>query len=139
MHGYGPEFSKDSIDEYQYEDVVRDVYRFLEARIRVAKEAGVQQILADVGIGFAKGYADNMRLLHDHDAFVKLAVPLVLGVSRKSSIGKAMQRNVPPAERMSGSLAAAYYGVLHGAAIIRTHDVRETRDALNVLAAILEA
>jgi dihydropteroate synthase len=136
MHGYGPGFSKNSIDEYAYKDVVTEVYQFLEQRMRVAKEVGVTQILVDVGIGFAKGYVDNMKLIRDQDAFLKLGVPLVLGVSRKSSIGKAMQRNVTPAERVSGSLAAACYGVLHGTAIVRTHDVRETRDAVNVLEAI---
>jgi dihydropteroate synthase len=91
-----------------------------------------------VGIGFAKGYEDNLKLLNHHGSFASLNVPLVLGVSRKSTIGRAMGGNPAPSERTIGSIAAACYGVLHGAKIIRTHDVKETREALNVIERIIE-
>ncbi len=138
MHGHGPNFRKAKIEDYFYEDVVTEVRDYLAERIRAAREAGIETILADVGIGFAKSYQDNLKLLKNHETFTSLNVPLVLGVSRKSTIGKAMGGNPPPKARMIGSIAAACYSVEHGAKIIRTHDVKETREALSALSAILE-
>ena len=136
MHGHGPHFPKPKIEDYLYEDVVAEVYDYLAERISVAHKAGIEIVLADVGIGFAKGYRDNLKLIKRHEEFMSLNVPLVLGVSRKSTIGKAMGNNPPPKERLMGSIAAACYGVEHGAKIIRTHDVKETREALATLNAI---
>lgn len=139
MHGHGPRFTKSKIEEYEYADVVSDVKNYLSERIQSAKSAGIKTILADVGIGFAKGYEDNLTLLKHHEAFLSLGVPFVIGVSRKSSMGKAMSGNPNPKERLIGSIAAACYAVEHGAKIIRTHDVKETRQALNVIENILKA
>jgi len=136
MHGYGAKFNKASIEEYQYDNVVDNVMDYLYTQIEEAKGVGVKEVLADVGIGFAKGYQDNLRLLKYHEEFTKLAVPLVLGASRKSSIGKALGRETKPVERVIGSISAALYGAMHGASILRVHDVKETRDALAVLQAI---
>lgn len=131
MHGYGPEFQKPTIEEYRYNDVVGQVGAWLERRVEQARIAGVRTILADVGIGFAKTYEDNLALIRHHAEFVCLGVPMVLGVSRKSTIGRILG-GIPPQERVSGSVAAALYGIAHGAKIIRTHDVRQTREALKV-------
>ncbi len=139
MHGHGPNFTRPRIEDYSYADVISEVREYLAGRIQAAREAGITTVLADVGIGFAKGYSDNLHLLKYHSEFMSLAVPLVLGVSRKSTIGKAMGNNPSPKERLSGSIAAACYGVEHGAKIIRTHDVRETREALAVIRAILNS
>ena len=139
MHGHGPRFPEMPVDEYIYDDVVTSVKAFLTERIQAARSARVQTVLADVGIGFAKAYKDNLKLLKHHDEFESLAVPMVLGVSRKSTIGLAMGGNRPPKDRIVGSVAAAIYGVMHSAKIIRTHDVKETRDALAVLSAIDQA
>lgn len=138
MHGYGPQFDK-PIDEYRYEDIVAETRIYLAERIGAARKAGVREILADVGIGFAKAYKDNLKLLRYHGEFRSLGVPLVLGASRKSSIGRAMAGRgpLPPAhERLSGSLTVACYAAEHGAAILRVHDVKETVEALRVLTAI---
>ncbi len=136
MHGHGPHFQKPLLEDYVYENVVRNVFFYLEECIHTARAAGVKEILADVGIGFAKSYEDNLKLLKYHAEFSSLDVPLVLGVSRKSSIGKAMGNNPPPKDRLIGSIATACYAVQHGAKIIRTHDVKETKEALAVIAAI---
>ena len=136
MHGHGPEFQRPSVDEYHYVDVVRDVAEYLEDRISLARVAGVKEILADVGIGFAKRYEDNLKLIKHHAEFLSIGVPMVLGVSRKSSVGRAMGDDASPKERLMGSIAATCYGVLHGAKIIRTHDVKETKQALHVIEAI---
>ncbi|MBS1903580.1 MAG: dihydropteroate synthase [Bacteroidetes bacterium] len=137
MHGYGPEFQKSTIEEYRYNDVVGQVGAWLERRVEQAHIAGVRTILADVGIGFAKTHEDNLALIRHHAEFDCLGVPMVLGVSRKSTIGRILG-GIPPQERVSGSVAAALYGVAHGAKIIRTHDVRQTREALQVWEAISE-
>ncbi len=142
MHGYGPDFHLESIEQYRYDDVVNSVSEFLADRIRIARESGVAEVLADVGIGFAKVYSDNMRLLKHHDRFVSLGVPMVLGVSRKSSVGRALKEELGldvlphPKARVTASLAAGVYGSEHGASIIRTHDVREMREALAMIRAI---
>ena len=137
MHGHGPYFQKPKIEDYEYVDVTGEVWSYLFERIGVAQNAGVETILADTGIGFAKTYQDNLQVLREHDRLKLLRVPLVLGVSRKATIGRAIGENVPPKERVIGSVAAACYGYEHGAKIIRTHDVRETREALAVMAAII--
>jgi dihydropteroate synthase len=131
MHGYGPEFTKAKIEEYGYEDVVEEVFDWLKGRILTLRTQGVENLLADVGFGFSKTAADNIHLLHDHDYFEELGVPLVLGVSRKSTIGK-MLGDAPPEARITGSLAASLYGASHGAKIIRTHDVHQLKEALKV-------
>ena len=131
MHGYGPEFEKLSIEDYKYNDVVGQVGSWLENRITIAREKGIDTVLADIGFGFAKGSDDNITLLKHHREFYSLQVPMVLGVSRKSTIGK-MLGGVEPSHRLNGSIAAAVYGALNGAKIIRTHDVKETKEALLV-------
>lgn len=136
MHGYGPEFQKATIEEYNYGDVVQSVYDWLKGRIVHLRANGVEHILADIGFGFAKTAEDNILLLREHDYFSELGVPLVLGVSRKSTIGKLLG-GVPPEQRMYGSIAAALFGSLHGAKIIRTHDVHQTKEALRVWDAII--
>jgi dihydropteroate synthase len=139
MHGHGPRFRKSRIEDYEYDDVISEVLDYLAERIAAARKAGVYDLMADVGFGFAKGYRDNFRLLRHHDRFSSLGIPMVLGVSRKSSIGKAISDNVAPKDRVTGSIAAACYAVRHGAAIIRTHDVNETREALAITSAILNS
>jgi len=138
MHGHGPNFSKPKIEEYVYSDVVEEAKRYLKERIVAAREAGCETVLADVGIGFGKTYQDNLKLIKHHETFTSLNVSLVLGVSRKSTIGRAIG-NKPPKERVVGSVAAACYGAEHGAKIIRTHDVKETREALAVISAIISS
>jgi dihydropteroate synthase len=136
MHGHGPRFQKSRLEEYVYDDVVSEVRDYLADRIRAARAAGVYDLYADVGIGFAKIYRDNLRLLKHHDTFSSLGVTMVIGVSRKSTIGLAMGGNIPTKERLTGSIAAACYAAQHGASIIRTHDVKQTREAIAVIEAI---
>lgn len=136
MHGYGPEFTKAKIEEYGYGDVVQEVFDWLKRRILALRAQGVENLLADVGFGFSKTASDNIHLLRDHDYFEELGVPLVLGVSRKSTIGK-MLGDVPPEARITGSLAASLYAASHGAKIIRTHDVHQLKEALRVWDALM--
>ncbi len=118
------------------------VRTLLAAALRRARRAGMaeRQIVLDPGIGFFSGVAPrpevlNCRLLDRLEALDVLGRPLLIGVSRKSFIGKLTGRH-DPADRLAGSLAAAAVAVYNGAAIVRAHDVAATRDAVRVAAAI---
>jgi dihydropteroate synthase len=123
----------------RYEDVVAEVYRFLQERLQAAGAAGIgaERVVLDPGIGFGKTAEHNLTLLARLGELRGLGRPVLLGVSRKGFLGRALRRDV--GERLAGSLAAACQAVVRGAAqVIRAHDVRATRDALTVLEAIRE-
>jgi dihydropteroate synthase len=116
----------------QYDDVVSDVRRFLAERIFACEMSGIdkKRIVADPGFGFGKTLEHNLRLLGGLDQLAALGVPLLVGLSRKSMIGKLTGRDVN--ERAAGSAAAALIAVQKGAKIVRVHDVAITRDVLAV-------
>ncbi len=122
MHGHNPH-SRSTVDSIHYNDVVRAVYQFLAERINLARDRGVQQIIADPGIGFAKGADDSMKIIRQMSDFRSLEVPLLIGASRKSFIGRELG-GLPPDERLFGTLAAHAAAVIGGATFIRVHDVR---------------
>jgi dihydropteroate synthase len=121
-----------------YSDVVRDVEDFFCDRLRRLNAAGVtaEQVVLDVGIGFGKTLEQNLALLAALGSFTKLERPLLLGVSRKSFIGKLLGTDV--ADRLPASLACASLAVAAGVQIIRAHDVAETVQAVRMTGAILE-
>ena len=121
------------------DDITREVAAGLQQSVEIAHAAGLQddQIILDPGIGFGKGTEQNLRLLKQLDQLKELGYPLLLGVSRKSFIGYML--NLPPEERLEGSLAANAYGMLHGADIVRVHDVHQTVRVARMLEAILQA
>ncbi len=116
------------------------MFDYLRDRIAACEAAGIprQRIAVDPGIGFGKTVAHNLRILGRLELFLGLGCVIVLGVSRKSFIGR-LSRGEPPAERLAGSLAAALAGAARGAHILRVHDVAETRQALAVWRAIADA
>lgn len=117
----------------RYDDVVLDVYEYLEARLARCEEFGVRrdQMAIDPGIGFAKTPAHNAALLESLAIFHGLGVPVLLGASRKSFIARFSQGETAD-KRLPGSVAAAQWGATQGAQILRVHDVAETRQALAV-------
>jgi dihydropteroate synthase len=120
----------------QYNEVVREVGDFFAERLARLAEAGVarEQVALDPGIGFGKALAHNLQLLAHLDSLTKLGRPLVLGVSRKSFIGRLLGAEV--GERLPASLACAVWAVLHGAEVIRAHDVAATRQAVRMVEAL---
>lgn len=122
-----------------YDDVVREVGEFFAARLDrlAACGVGAEQVALDPGIGFGKSVAHNLQLLAAMRGFTRFARPLVLGVSRKSFIGKIVPAEVT--QRLPGSLACATLAVEAGVQIIRAHDVAETVQAVRVTEAILKA
>ncbi len=132
----GPDTLQDAV---HYDDVVAEVGDFLVARREACLAAGVghEAIVLDPGVGFGKGMQHNMILLKGLPNLAALGSPLLVGVSRKSFIGRVL--GVPPGERMYGGLGLAALAVCRGASIIRTHDVGPTRDALRMVGAVLQA
>ena len=122
-----------------YTDVVGEVKAFLEERVDACKRAGIagNRIAIDPGFGFGKTVPHNLALLRWLEELVALGYPLVVGLSRKSTIGALTGREMD--DRVAGSVAAALIAVERGAAIVRVHDVRETVDALNVWRAVESA
>jgi dihydropteroate synthase len=122
-----------------YEDVVGEVKAFLTARVAAAEAAGIarNRIVADPGFGFGKTVTHNMVLLRELRQLTSLGVPLLAGLSRKSTIGRITGRAVEG--RVYGSVAAALLAVERGAAIVRVHDVAATRDALAMYVAVRDA
>lgn len=120
-----------------YEDLLGEVERFFAERLRRLNACGVaaDQVVLDVGIGFGKTPDQNLQLLAGLRGFTRLQRPLLLGVSRKSFIGKLLGAEVT--ERLAASLACACLAVREGAAIIRTHDVAETVQAVRMTEAVV--
>ncbi|MDZ4698449.1 MAG: dihydropteroate synthase [Rhodothermales bacterium] len=126
--------------EHPYTDVVAEVYASLDASIQTAQRAGVRDIVVDPGFGFGKTPAENAALIRHTDAFLALGRPVLVGVSRKSSIATFLgDPSRPPDARLFGSLGATAVAVLRGATLVRTHDIRETVDLLRVIAAVTTA
>ncbi len=127
-------------DDPRYDDVLLDVFDYLEARIAACAAAGIApaKIIADPGIGFGKTLAHNLSLLDGLTLFHGLGVPLLVGASRKRFIGtlSGVER---ADERVSGSIGAALAALSQGCQILRVHDVAETRQALMVWRAIQTA
>lgn len=116
-----------------YVDVVQEVRDYLLQRAQLVEQAGVasNRIILDVGFGFGKTLQHNVRLFQQLAQFATLPYPLLVGVSRKSMLGELV--NKPVGERLIASVSAALLAVQQGAAIVRVHDVAETRDALTIL------
>jgi dihydropteroate synthase len=106
----------------RYDNVVEDVYNFLDEKIEIAKSNGVEKLLLDPGIGFGKSVEDNFMLLKNLKKFTKLQLPILIGVSKKSLIGKSL--NLPLDEREIASVILETASVNFGAKIIRTHNVK---------------
>lgn len=119
-----------------YDDVVGEVMSFLAERVAVAEAAGIarSRIVLDPGFGFGKRLEHNVALFKAMREFQSFALPLLIGVSRKSMLGQITGREVM--QRMPASIAAAMLAARNGAAILRVHDVAATKDALAVLSAL---
>lgn len=122
-----------------YENVVMDVDRFLQENIQRCVDVGIEknQIILDPGFGFGKNLAHNYQLLAHLSELHHFGLPILAGMSRKSMVGQLL--NVPPQERVAGSVACAVIAAMQGAQIIRVHDVKETVDAMKVVQATLSA
>jgi dihydropteroate synthase len=131
----------------EYGDVSTEVRDYLDARIQAFADAGGDSALTlvDPGIGFGKTLEHNLTLLKNLRALKELGRPIVVGASRKSFLGRILARAaglpgedpmLPAEDRLEGSLAAALFAAMQGADVLRVHDVRATRRALDVFNAL---
>ncbi len=142
MHSVGVPGAMPHASESKH--IVDDVKSDLRCAIDLARNVGVRSLIVDPGFGFGKTTRDNLRLIGQLDQLLDLGYPVVVGISRKSSIGAALRSEsasddrtpVPIEGRLYGSLGATAIAVLRGASIVRTHDVRETMEMLRVMNAI---
>ncbi len=121
----------------QYEDVVFEVNTFLQDRLQTCLTAGISssRILIDPGFGFGKTFEHNLQLMNQLQTFTSLSYPVLIGVSRKSMLGKIL--NKPVSERLYGGLALAVLALRQGVKVIRTHEVAPTVDVIKVTQALL--
>lgn len=119
-------------NEPHYDDVVKEVEQFLLERVAVCEKAGIkpEQIMLDPGFGFGKRARHNLRLMKHLSQLTALPYPVLVGVSRKSIIGDMLKVSVD--ERLAGSLSLASIAVWQGAKLIRTHDVKQTAQAVKL-------
>ncbi|MGD2245455.1 MAG: dihydropteroate synthase [Candidatus Aminicenantes bacterium] len=120
-----------------YKDVLLEVKAFLEESIDKAQASGIkkEKIIIDPGIGFGKRLKDNLALINNLHILEELELPILIGVSRKSFIGTILDS--PPEERLEGTIASAILSVIHGAHILRIHDVASVKKAVRVAEAIM--
>ncbi|WP_375143261.1 dihydropteroate synthase [Pelagibacterium sp. H642] len=118
-------------------DLIDEMKRWLQRSIEIALKAGIarEKIILDPGFGFAKSFEENYSLLNRLDELHSLGFPLLVGTSRKRMIGNLL--DLPPKERVAGTVATSVLGYLKGGHIFRVHDVRPNRDALRVSSATL--
>ena len=130
---------KNMQDNPFYESLMDEIISYLRKSLEIALKAGIDfdRILIDPGIGFGKTVEHNLFILKNLEELRILRRPILIGVSRKSFIGKVL--NLPVEERLFGSLAATSVAVMNGARIVRCHDVRETRQVIDLVDAILKS
>ena len=135
MQGTPSDMQKDP----QYECLVGDISAFLASRVAACNAAGIasDRLVIDPGFGFGKNDRHNLALLARLDQFTDLGLPMLVGLSRKRTLGSLTGRTA--GERMAAGVAAAVIAADKGARIVRTHDVAETVDAMKLMAAVQQA
>ena len=116
----------------KYSDLLQEVERFLLDRAQCAQSAGIarERICLDYGFGFGKTVDQNFELLANTDYFARLPYPILVGLSRKSSLGAVVGRDV--SDRLIASVTGALIAAQRGAGIVRVHDAAATRDAFKI-------
>jgi dihydropteroate synthase len=119
----------------EYEDVVSDIMDFFGHRIEVLKNAGVENVFVDPGIGFGKTLQHNLKIISELHKFTKFGYPIMMGASRKSMIGQILDSR-PASGRLAGTIAVHYHSLINGTKLLRVHDVQEASDSIQVYNAI---
>lgn len=121
----------------EYQDFLADMEADLRESVRIAKKAGIadEAIILDPGVGFGKTYEDNLMAIRSLSRLRKIGYPLLLGASRKSVVGRAL--DLPVQERLEGTLVTTIFAVMQQCAFVRVHDVKENVRAIQMAEAIL--
>ena len=118
----------------QYDDVVTEIGKFFDEKIRQCEKVGIKQFILDPGIGFGKTFEHNLAILNNLEKLKRPGIPLLVGHSSKAFIGKVTGRDID--SRLYGNVAVSAIAVYHGADILRVHDVVANRDAALIAKAI---
>ncbi len=120
-----------------YKDVIGEINDFFKKQIAVARKAGIKNIILDPGIGFGKTVRHNLEILRRLKEFSILGFPIMVGPSRKAFIGKINKIN-DPKNRLEGTIASISVAIINGASIVRVHDVKQCKKAVEIIDAILK-
>lgn len=120
----------------QYENVTREVLDFFITKNDELKKAGINDVIIDPGFGFGKTIAHNFELLRNLAVFKMIDHPLLLGISRKSTIYKTL--DVKPTEALNGTTVLNTIGLMNGASILRVHDVKEAKETIKLIGACMQ-
>ncbi|MEA3496396.1 MAG: dihydropteroate synthase [Bacteroidota bacterium] len=118
-------------DNPKYEDVVKEIIRYFESKIQQLKQMGIKDFLIDPGFGFGKTIAHNYEILRNLELLKLLDAPVLVGVSRKSMINKAL--NIKAQEALNGTTVLNTIALLKGANILRVHDVKEAKETIKLV------
>lgn len=121
----------------QYENICKDILDFFIKKVKEIREAGITDIIIDPGFGFGKSIGHNFQLLKNLSVFKILGLPLLAGLSRKSTIYKTL--NISPEDSLNGTTVLNTISLLNGASILRVHDVKEATEAIKLCSAYREA
>jgi dihydropteroate synthase len=126
-------------DQPNYQDIPGDILEFMSRRLEACHSSGISldRIVIDPGFGFGKTHQHNLQLLAKLEQFQKFEVPILIGLSRKSTLGYLTGKDID--NRLSSGISAAVIAVQRGANIVRTHDVESTVDALKIVHAVMQA
>ncbi len=124
--------------DMSYKNLMEDMMADLEKSVDIATQYGVSKdkIILDPGIGFAKTYEQNLCVMNHLDQICNMGYPVLLGTSRKSMIGQALE--LPVEERLEGTIATTVYGVMKGCGMVRVHDVKENARAIKMMEAMCQ-
>lgn len=117
-----------------YKNVTKEVLEFFIERIETCRLAGINDVIVDPGFGFGKTIAHNFQLLNELSVFKMLQKPILLGISRKSTIYKTL--NISPGESLNGTTVLNTIGLQNGAAILRVHDVKEAKECIELVSCL---
>ena len=128
---------KDMQKNPSYRDLMRELLEYFEERISTLRSSGIDKIIIDPGVGFGKGYEDNLTIVRNLSEFSVFNLPILVGLSRKSFIGKTLD-NRDVSERLFGTISANVLALVNGAHILRVHDVKPHKDLLKIFEAVSE-
>jgi len=121
-------------DDPSYEHVTDEILQFFSERVFRLRKLGVNDMVVDPGFGFGKSLEHNYQLLRELDAFAMLEIPVMVGLSRKSMIYKSLE--LDPSQALNGTTAAHMAALMGGASLLRVHDVKEAREAVEIFSRI---
>jgi dihydropteroate synthase len=124
-------------NQAQYEDVTKEVLDYFIAKIEECKQAGIHDVIIDPGVGFGKNITQNFKILKDLSVFKILEKPLMVGVSRKSTIYRTLK--IAAEDALNGTTVLHTIALQNGASILRVHDVKEAKEVVTLLAAVSKA